>query len=948
MPTPHPGDRSTGPHTRGKARPRSGGRAAKRSDPAPDGPAETAADTGPDSGADAPPPHARPDTAPADVLLTDGSVGLIRPVGETDRDDLLALHDEIGLDNLRLRFFSASRAAGHAYVDHLLAGLGCGDVIALGLWQHGQLVGLATAERSGESAEVAFVVADAWHGRGVGTLLLEHLAAAARTVGVTRFTADVLTDNVAMLQVFHDAGFDAVRTFDRDVATVAMDTRVSDAALEAADARESRAEAASLDALLRPRRVAVVGVRRDGTGVGAAVVESIVSGGYRGDLVVIHPSGEAVAGVPGYPSFADLPDPVDLVVVAVPPRQVSSCVAQAAYAGARAAVVITSGFAEMGPEGAELQRELTRTARAHDIRVVGPNCLGLLDNQPDIRLTATFAGANPEAGGLAIASQSGGVGIVVLDLARRLGLGVGHFVSLGNKADISSNDLLAAWADDPAVTCGALYLESFGNPAKFGRIARRFSERKPLLAVVGGRSGGGQRAGASHTAAAATPAVRVDALFAQAGVVACLDAEDLAQTALLLAEQPLPAGRRLAVLGNAGGLGVLAADTASRFDLEVPALSDELREQLAAHVAGTVGTANPVDAGAGGSATDFGEIAARLLDTDEVDTLLVVLASTRTLDVPGTLAALERARETRREKPMMIVALGGLDAGRLSGVTALPSVESAVRALAHAVRYAAWLGTPRTAVPATPVDRFSLVRRQVTAHLAEEGPGWLAPADASELLAPYDVRPTGLVVAGSSAAAAAAAEGGLPVAVKVADPSIVHKTERGLVRAGVDSVEAVRAAVDSFAAETGDPDVQVLVQPMVRGGVEVALGVVRDPGMGPLVMVAAGGTATEVWQDRSLLLAPVSPQDAARALRSLRIWPLLEGYRGADPVDQEALVDLVVALGRLAVDVPELAEADFNPVLATPDGVALVDVKMRLSEAPSADAGVPRRLREPA
>ena len=254
--------------------------------------------------------------------------------------------------------------------------------------------------------------------------------------------------------------------------------------------------------------------------------------------------------MPAYPSFAEAPGPVDLVLVAVPPDEVIACVEEAADAGARAAVVITSGFAEMGSAGAALQRELVRTARERGIRVVGPNCLGLLDNQPDVRLSATFGGANPPTGGLAIASQSGGVGIVVIDLARRLGLGVGHFVSLGNKADVSGNDLLAAWADDPDVTAAALYLESFGNPAKFARVGRRFAESKPLLGVVGGRSGSGQRAGASHTAAAATAAVRIDALFAQAGVIACRDAEELTETALLLAEQPLPTGPRVAVLAT--------------------------------------------------------------------------------------------------------------------------------------------------------------------------------------------------------------------------------------------------------------------------------------------------------------------------------------------------------------------------------------------------------------
>jgi acyl-CoA synthetase (NDP forming)/GNAT superfamily N-acetyltransferase len=886
-----------------------------------------------------------PPTAPADVLLSDGSVGVIRPLRLTDREALLALHDEVGLESLRLRFFSPSREAGHAYVDHLLAQHESGQVLALGLWQHHRLGGLATAERLDDEAEVAFLVADELRGHGVGTLLLEHLAAAARSAGVRRFTAEVLAENGAMIRVFIDAGFEITRHLDRGVITVEMDTQVSEGALRAADNRESQAEAASLTALMRPQRVAVVGARRDGTGVGASIIDSIVQGGYLGDLVVIHPSAEKVCGVPAYRSFAEAPGPVDLVLVAVPPDEVIACIEEAADAGTRAAVVITSGFAEMGSAGAALQRELVRTARERGIRVVGPNCLGLLDNQPDVRLSATFGGANPPTGGLAIASQSGGVGIVVIDLARRLGLGVGHFVSLGNKADVSGNDLLAAWADDPEVTAAALYLESFGNPAKFARVGRRFAESKPLLGVVGGRSGSGQRAGASHTAAAATAAVRVDALFAQAGVIACRDAEELTETALLLAEQPLPTGPRLAVLANAGGLGVLAADTATHYGLEVPVLSEGLRSQIARYVSGTVGTANPVDAGAGGGAEDLGRIAARLLATDEVDAVLLVLAATRTLDSHATLSALARVRRAHPAKPMVAVLLGGLEGDPLPGVTVLPSVDSAIRSLTHAVGYGAWLHTPRSVAPVTDPARLTVVRCWVDEHLEGEEAGWLGPADAASLLSSYDVTPSGVVARGAAGAAAAAAEVGLPVAVKVADPHVVHKTERGLVRADLPYLEQVRSAVEDFAAETGDPEVEVLVQPMAHG-IEVALGVVRDPGLGPLVMVAAGGTATEVWDDRRLLLAPVSAQDAARALRSLRIWTLLAGYRGSEPVDEQALVDLIVALGRLAVDVPELVEADLNPVVATPQGAELVDVKLRLDHAATVDAGVPRRLRD--
>ncbi len=867
-----------------------------------------------------------PATPPADVLLTDGSVALVRPLRLTDGEALLALHDEVGLESLRLRFFSSSREAGHAYVDHLLAEHDNGNVLALGLWHHGVLAGLATAERLGDEAEVAFLVADALRGHGVGTLLLEHLAAAARVAGVHRFTADVLAENSAMMGVFKDAGFEVTRQLDRGVVTVEMDTQVSESALRAADTRESRAEAASLTALLRPRRVAVVGARRDGSGVGGAVVDSIVQGGYAGDLVLVHPWATDIGGVPAYPTFADAPGPIDLVVVAVPPEEVIGCLEQAADAGARAAVVLTSGFAERGEAGVALQHQLVVTARDRGIRVVGPHCLGLIDNQSDVRLSATLVGTRPLPGGLAIASQSGGVGIFVLDLAQRIGLGISHFVSLGNKADVSGNDLLGAWADDPDVTAAALYLESFGNPAKFARIGRRFAESKPLLAVIGGRSEGSPRAGVSRTAAAATTAVRIDALFAQAGVIGCRDAEDLTEAALLLAGQPLPAGPRVAVLGNASGLAGLATGTALRYGLEVPTLAEAGDDT--------------------GDGEDLGVTTARLLESDEVDAVLLVVAATRTLDPTAVLTAVAEARRDRPVKPVVAVLLGGLGADAVPGVTVLPSVDSAVRALAHAVRYSAWLRTPRAAAPVTDPARLAVVRRWVAAHLPCEDGDWLGPADAADLLAPYDVSPSGLVASGPAAAAAAAAEVGLPVAVEVADPRVTHRTERGLARSGLAYVDDVRSAVEAFATETGDPDVEVLVQPTPQG-VEVALGVVRDPRLGPMVMVAAGGTAGEVWNDRSLLLTPVTAQDAARALRSLRIWPLLSGYRGSEPVDEQSLIDLIVTLGRLAVDVPELAEADLNPVVATPQGAVLVGVQIRLDRPVAVDAGVPRRLRDP-
>jgi acyl-CoA synthetase (NDP forming)/GNAT superfamily N-acetyltransferase len=881
------------------------------------------------------------------VLLADGTVGVLRPVTSSDRADVLHLHDGLSAENVRLRFFSVSRLAATRYVDHVMASCDGGAVLALGLWRHGELVGVATAESTDtESAEIAFVVSDAAHGLGIATLLLEHLAAAARAAGIRQFTAEVLADNASMLQVVRDAGFTVSRRSARGVVTIEMDTSDTPEAVAAADERDSLSESASLEPLLSPRSVAVVGVRRDGTGVGAAILSSIVEGGFTGDVVAVHPSGQVSGPVSTVSGFDAMDTPPDLVVVAVPAVQVVDAVVAAGRCGARAAVVVTSGFAEMGDEGSRLQRELTRAARAHDIRVVGPNCLGLLDNQPDVCLDATFGGALPPPGGLAIASQSGGVGIVLLETARRIGLGVRHFVSLGNKADVSSNDLLAAWLDDGGVTAAALYLESFGNAAKFARIARRFSERKPLLAVVGGRSGGGQRAGASHTAAAATPGVRVDALFSQAGVIGCSDADDLAQTALLLDGQPLPRGGRVAVLGNAGGMGVLAADALAERGLGVPALSEPLRRRLTAHLAGTLGTSNPVDVGAAGSPETLGRTLDVLLASDEVDSLLCVLVRTRATDWDGALASLAAARARHSGMTVVGVLLGDDQDRVLPGVTLLPSVPSAVTALAHATRYAEWRRRPLVPKPMADYARASAARARVQEHLASAGPDWLGLRESRLLLAPYGLAPLGTLVEGVSGAVSAARDLGFPVALKVADPSVVHKTERGLVRAGLSTTDEVATAASEFEAVTGNKQIEIVVQPMIAG-VEVALGVVRDPGLGPLVRVAAGGVATELWDDQRLLIAPVTGVDALGALRSLRIWPLLAGFRGRPAADTDALSELVAAVGLVAHEVPELVEMDLNPVVVNADGCELVDVKLRVAEAASWDSGVPRRLRPP-
>lgn len=879
-------------------------------------------------------------TSPADVLLSDGTFASIRPVAAEDGPALHALHGSVSDDSFFLRFFGTGRRAAQVYVDHVLSSP---ETLALVALCGDRLVGLATAEPTGPGCyEVAFLVADDLHGHGVGTLLVEHLADLARRRGATTFTAEVLADNHRMLEVFTGAGFDIVRTGGGGECQVRLDIADGPVAQAAADLREFRAEQRSLRPLLAPRSVAVYGARRDGSGIGGAILAAVRRDGFAGPVVVVRPDGAGVGDLPVRRRLDEGP-PVDLAVLAVPVGQVRAALEDAIAGGAGAAVVVSSGFGEMGPEGVLLQQEIGRLARRHGVRLVGPNCLGILDNAPDVRLNATFGLRAPSSGGVALASQSGGVGIALMDLLGRAGVGVRTFVSLGNKVDVSGNDLLAAWYDDPEVTCAALYLESFGNARKFLRFARAFGERKPVVAVVGGRSTGGQRAGASHTAAAASPARGVAALFAQAGVIACNDAEELAETLTVLAGEPLPQGRRLGVVSNAGGLGVLAADTAEDAGLDVGSFSPGLQHELAGLVSQTNGWANPVDAGAGVDAAGFAQVADTILASGEVDALLVVLVATDTNDVAASLEQLAAVRSRHRARPLVVVPVGADDAdlraGSAVGLTVMGSGRAAAAALGRVAAYAEWRRTPRD--PAAPGDpaRARVVRDEAVALLRDAGPGgWVEPAAASRMLDRFGLRLLGEVVP-AGRAAGTAARIGFPVAVKAAGADVVHRTEHGLVRTMLASREAVAAAVAGFGCSASAP---VLVQPMV-GGVEIALGVVRDPALGPLVMIAEGGIATELSDDRVLLVPPFSAGEVSAALRRLRLWPRLAGFRGEPPAAVDRLAALATALGQLAVEVTEVAELDLNPVVVGPDDAVVVDLKLRL--APGLPVDQPRQLR---
>lgn len=873
--------------------------------------------------------------AAAHTLSADGRVIRIRRATAADAEELSTLFRNGSPDALRMRFFSVP---GPWLISSEVARetqMPTNTHLALVAELSGHIAGLASFERASETAaaaEFAVYVGEADRGHGIGTLLLEHLAAHARAAGIRELTGQVLPENSRMLRVVN--GLAASRRFDLRERIVDVDfaTVADDAAQSAADERERIAQRLSLRPLFAPRSVAVVGAGRHRGGVGHETLRALIDTGFRGTLHAVNPHAETVAGIPAVPSLLDLTDPPELAVVAVPAPLVPSVMREAGAAGVRAAVILSAGFGEAGAEGRALQAEVVEIARRHSIRLLGPNCLGILNTDPAVRLNATFASAPTAPGGLAFASQSGAVGVVVLDHLARSGSGVSSFVSLGNKADISGNDLLAYWHDDPATKAVALYLESFGNPRRFARLVRTLGRRKPVLVVKSGRSQAGQRAGASHTAAAAAPDVAVDSLLRQAGVIRTDHLGELVDAARLLIDQPLPRGSRVAIIGNAGGVNVLAADAASAEDvgLQIPALSDALRSRLRQALPAGVAVDNPLDLGAGASPAAYRKAMDLLLESAEFDAVVPVVAATRANDVPAIITQVSASLAAHPSFPAAAVVAGRFDVSHIGTAPAYDLPERAVRALGHATRYAAWRQAPEGRRPVLSDVDTATARDEVDAALAEGG-GWQSTARIERILRAYGISVTPQAEAASAEAAVAAATRlGYPVAVKADVPELVHKTDVGAVHLGLNDAVAVAVAYAAIATALDIPQPRVVVQPMASGVAELVAGIVHDPLFGSLVMLGLGGVQTDLLADRAFRLTPMTELDGERMWRSLKAARLLTGYRGRPAVDTDAVEDLVLRLGRLAEDLPEIAELDLNPVIAGPDGVVAVDAKLRL------------------
>ncbi|WP_445519802.1 bifunctional acetate--CoA ligase family protein/GNAT family N-acetyltransferase [Streptomyces sp. NEAU-174] len=874
---------------------------------------------------------------PVHALLADGTTVCIRPVTAADHDRVQGLYEEMSPDNLRLRFFSLNPRSAALAADRACAPAHPG-YRALLAETHGQVIGIAEYDTAGEKdeAEISIAVCDGLHHRGVGTLLVEHLVSTARTEGITTFTADALSENREILRLFADLGLRTARRFDGPEVRCTIRLDADDAYLSAVEARGRAADVASLEPLLCPNVVAVVGAGRKPGSFGRAILRQLHAGGYTGRLFAVNPAAHAILGVPSYSSVSALPKTPDLAVLAVPAAAIPETAEECGKAGVRALLVVTAGI------HADQAHALLAACRSHGMRLVGPNCLGISNTDPELSLDATFAAGHPRPGTAGVAVQSGGVGIALLDGLSRLGIGVSSFASLGDKYDVSGNDMLQWWESDGRTELALLHLESFGSPRAFSRTARRVTRRMPVLTVDAGRTEAGRRAAASHTAAAATRTMTRQALFTQAGITATRSVGELLETAALMHSQPLPAGTRVAIVTNAGGAGVLAADACTEAGLALPPLPPDVIDDLLAVLPRGAAVGNPVDATAAVTENQLADCVDRLMRHPGVDAVLVALVPTAVAAATGddlvralTDAPAHRAKPiaaVRLEQGLPVKLLPATDGGTIPSYA---EPQAVARALAHAARRAAWLARPVGTVPE--LDGIDTTRaQQITDTFLAAHPdgGWLDPRTCADLLACYGIPqlPWAWAETEDEAVLAARRLRGPDgrVVMKAHWPGLVHKSEQRAVHLDLQGDAQVRAAFRDFDTRFAGLLTGVVVQPLAARGTELFAGVVQDEVFGPLVLFGLGGTATEVLGDHAARLAPLTDHDVHDLITAPRCAPLLFGARGNGPADLEGLEQLLSRLSRMAADLPQLAEVDFNPVLATTADVSVLDARVRL------------------
>jgi acyl-CoA synthetase (NDP forming)/RimJ/RimL family protein N-acetyltransferase len=960
--------------------------------------------------------HEYPAHWEADVVLRDGGTARIRPITADDAERLVSFYEQVSDESKYYRFFApyprlsakdVHRFTHHDFVDRVgLAATVGGEFIATVRYDRIDADGLP-ATGPADEAEVAFLVQDAHQGRGVASALLEHVAAVARERGIRRFAAEVLPANTKMIKVFTDAGYTQKRSFEDGVVRLEFDLEPTDRSLAVQRAREQRAEARSVHRLLAPGSVAVVGVGRAPGGVGRSVLGNLRDAGFTGRLHAVNKAFaddlEDVDGVPAHRSVREIDGPVDLAVVAVSAERVPEVVAECGEHGVQGLVVLSAGYAESGAQGRERQRALVRQARTYGMRIVGPNAFGIVNTAPAVRLNASLAPEMPRPGRIGMFAQSGAIGIALLARLHRRGggvtgvtdvpgthgakgvtgvTGVSTFVSAGNRADVSGNDVLQYWYDDPDTDVALMYLETIGNPRKFTRLARRTAAVKPLVVVQGARHGGTPTGHAVR--GTRLPHATVSALLRQAGVIRVDTITELVDAGLLLARQPLPAGPRVAILGNSESLGLLTYDAC---------LAEGLRPLP------------PLDLTTGASADDFHAALTRALADPACDAVVVTAIPAVGEGAAADAALAEALRSAATEapaKPVLVVhvELGGLaealSAAASTGpqppgppappqpqdrtssastpqpptpapqnptpapqepaapptaprlIPAYPAAERAVRALAEAVRYAQWR---RESAEPGKVPEYDDIDEKGAARLIDRwltgGQGLtLGPDRTCDLLAAYGIHVHRALPAPTPGTAAEAARTlGYPVALKATAPHLRHRADLGGVRLDLADESQLRRAYTELTELFGGPEeLRPVVQGMAPRGVDTVVRAVIDPAAGAVLSFGLAGAASQLLGDTAHRLVPVTDRDASSLVRAIRTAPLLFGWRGSAPVDTPALEELMLRLSRLVDDHPEVVAVTLEPVVVAPHGAAVLGATVRLAPPPARDDLGPRTL----
>lgn len=899
-------------------------------------------------------PTATDDPDASRLVLRDGTTATVRIAGPQDREALRRFFHNLPPDSRRNRFFTTGEPSP-AIVDPFAESSADGHAMTLVACRpaDGEVRIIAAASYSGltdTAAEVAFAVDDRFQGKGIGTLLLERLAARAAAHGFERFHATTLANNAEMREVFRDSGFEIRSRPAAGTVDVQLSLTPPVEGVASAERRRRLATTESLRPMLAPHAVAVIGASRQPGKIGGRILHALTSGGFIGQVYPVHPHAAEIGGRPAFRSVRDLPPGVDLAVIAVRPESVLSAVDDCAAAGVKSLVVITAGFAEIGAEGRARQDALVEKARAYGMRMVGPNCMGLLNMNPDVRLNASLSPIFPPAGQVALSSQSGALGNAILGLAAERHVGLSTFVSVGNKADVSGNDLLEYWEEDPHTGVILLYLESFGNPRHFARIARRVARQKPIVALKAGRTSAASRAAGSYTAALAASDAAVDALFHQSGVIRTETIDEMFDLAALLDAQPLPAGNRIAIVTNGGGPGILAVDACEGAGLAVAEFSPDTRARLHAFLP-PASVANPVDMVASAGPAEYRAAIETVLGSTDTDALIVIFTPVDPScsdEIVSTIQdAVARARAAGVVNKPILACVTADARSRVSlraGVERIPAYtfpENAVRALGKVTAYAAWRSQPAGLFWGFDDIQLDEARAICRKALADRGDTWLTDRETWGVLHAFAM-PAAVESLAKTAdeAVAFASVIGFPVAAKPASTKARHKTELGVVCLNLTTPQEVRTAFADIAArasqevgtDANDAIDGVVIQPMIAGGIETIVGIAHDPVFGPLVAFGLGGINVEVFGDVRFRVAPLTDYDADDLLHEVRGLPLLNGHRGRPPADMDALRDVLLRVSRLAEEVPEISELDLNPViaLAPGHGCRILDARIRV------------------